>query len=87
MLEIKGKYNTAKVFTDSLDDYSREQIENLVQLDNIRCPVINASRARKSIGTLGGGNHFIEVNRDDENNLYIVIHKPKSDDVRNSLWP
>jgi RNA-splicing ligase RtcB len=32
------------------------------------------SRAKKSIGTPGGGNHFIEVNRDNDNNLYIVIH-------------
>ena len=31
-------------------------------------------RAEKSIGTLGGGNHFIEVDRDDEGNLYIVVH-------------
>ena len=166
MLEISGKHNTAKVFTDSLEDYSRMQIEKLcnqsftkgsqirlmpdvhagagctigttmtitdkivpnlvgvdigcgmetivikadslhaegfdparldkliyrqipsgmdirkteheyvsmVQLEKIRCPVINTARARKSIGTLGGGNHFIEVNRDDESNLYIVIH-------------
>jgi RNA-splicing ligase RtcB len=166
MIEISGKYNTAKVFTNSLDDYSRNQIENLcnqpfvknsvirlmpdvhagvgctigttmtiekkivpnlvgvdigcgmetviikadescakgfdpafldkvihahipsgmnirnaehefiktIPLENIRCPSIDISRARKSIGTLGGGNHFIEANRDDENNLYIVIH-------------
>ena len=45
-----------------------------IPLDNIRCPSINRNRAKKSIGTLGGGNHFIEANRDDENNLYIVIH-------------
>ena len=166
MIEITGKYNTAKVFTKILDDFSRTQIENLcnqafvkgskirlmpdvhagagctigttitindkivpnlvgvdigcgmetvvikadsqeakkfdpVRLDkiihnhipsgvnirdaeheftkmipfeNIRYSSINLTRARRSIGTLGGGNHFIEVNRDDENNLYIVIH-------------
>jgi RNA-splicing ligase RtcB len=45
-----------------------------VPLDKIRCPEINASRALKSIGTLGGGNHFIEANRDEKGNLYIVIH-------------
>ena len=28
----------------------------------------------KSIGTLGGGNHFIEVDKDDEGNIYIVVH-------------
>jgi RNA-splicing ligase RtcB len=166
MIEITGKYNVAKVFTNALDESSREQIEclcnqafvegcvlrlmpdvhagagctigttmtisdkivpNMVGVDigcgmetlianadselsksfdpvrldeiiharipsgmtirnhthpfakeinlaDIRCKTINAGRARKSIGTLGGGNHFIEANRDDENNLYIVIH-------------
>lgn len=33
--------------------------------------LIKESRA---IGSLGGGNHFIEIDKDDEDNLYIVIH-------------
>ena len=166
MIVIEGKHNTAKVFTDSLDEKSREQIAllcdqaftrgsvirlmpdvhagmgctigttmtvgdtivpNLVGVDigcgmetlvihaesafskgfdparldklvreripcgmnvrktdhefvarmdfeKLRCPAIDKARARKSIGTLGGGNHFIEANRDGEGNLYIVIH-------------
>ncbi len=166
MIEISGKYNKAKVFTSTLDDASRNQIENLcnqsfvegailrlmpdvhagagctigttmtignkivpnlvgvdigcgmetviikanelraknfdpkrldeiiyanipsgmniretehdfvkvIPFENIRCSKINLFRAKKSIGTLGGGNHFIEASRDDENNLYIVIH-------------
>lgn len=28
----------------------------------------------KSLGSLGGGNHFIEIDVDDENNKYLVIH-------------
>ena len=166
MIEIQGAHNTAKVFTDTLDDASREQIQTLcsqaftagsvirlmpdvhagagctigttmtitdkivpnlvgvdigcgmetmiikadseaarsfdpvkldaviharipcgrdirdaaldaaagVPLDRIRCPAANCARARKSIGTLGGGNHFIEADRDDDGNLYIVVH-------------
>ncbi len=35
---------------------------------------IDARRAEKSLGTLGGGNHFIEVDKDEEGNLYIVVH-------------
>lgn len=35
---------------------------------------VDLIRAEKSIGTLGGGNHFIEVDRDDEGNLYMVVH-------------
>ena len=31
-------------------------------------------RVQRSIGTLGGGNHFIEVDKDDEGNYYLVIH-------------
>ena len=35
---------------------------------------VNLIRARFSLGTLGGGNHFIEVDKDDEDQLYLVIH-------------
>jgi len=28
----------------------------------------------RAIGTLGGGNHFIEIDRDDKDNKYLVIH-------------
>ena len=34
----------------------------------------DTKRMERSIGTLGGGNHFIEVNQDGNNNLYLVIH-------------
>ena len=44
-------------------------------LDSLRClPHVNPDLARKSIGTLGGGNHFIEGNVDEEGNLYLVVH-------------
>lgn len=35
---------------------------------------VDLLRAGKSIGTLGGGNHFIEVDKDNDGNLYIVVH-------------
>lgn len=35
---------------------------------------INPIRAEKSLGTLGGGNHFIEADKNDEGDIYIVIH-------------
>jgi RNA-splicing ligase RtcB len=53
---------------------SDHEFVKMIPFENIRCSAINLSRAQKSIGTLGGGNHFIEANRDDENNLYVVIH-------------
>lgn len=34
----------------------------------------DSGRINKAIGTLGGGNHFIELDKDDEGNVYLVIH-------------
>ena len=34
----------------------------------------NTDRINRSVGSLGGGNHFIELDRDDAGNLYLVIH-------------
>lgn len=35
---------------------------------------IRENKALLSLGTLGGGNHFIEADKDSDGNLYIVIH-------------
>lgn len=35
---------------------------------------INVSRTEKSLGTLGGGNHFIELDQDQEGGYYLVVH-------------
>ena len=46
-----------------------------LNLDRLRCiKNVNINRANLSLGTLGGGNHFIELNKDDEGTLYLVIH-------------
>ena len=46
-----------------------------IDLRALRCAKsVTMARAIRSIGTLGGGNHFIEVDRDDEGNLYLVVH-------------
>lgn len=34
----------------------------------------DSRRINKAIGSLGGGNHFIELDKDDEENVYHVIH-------------
>ncbi|HOQ17632.1 MAG TPA: RtcB family protein [Defluviitaleaceae bacterium] len=48
-----------------------------IDLEKLRCKdegKINLDRAIKSIGTLGGGNHFIEAGKDEAGQIYIVIH-------------
>ena len=43
-------------------------------LEELRCAEqVNLDRAYHSLGTLGGGNHFIEADKG-ENGIYIVIH-------------
>lgn len=45
--------------------------------DELNCgKYINLNRAYKSLGTLGGGNHFIEVNKStkNENGYWLMIH-------------
>lgn len=47
-----------------------EEIEKLYCYLNLK----GVQRIRNSIGTLGGGNHFIEVDADDSGNKYLIIH-------------
>ena len=35
---------------------------------------INVEKAEKSLGTLGGGNHFIELDRGNDGCMYLVVH-------------
>ena len=46
-----------------------------INLYQLRCaPYVSIERAKRSIGTLGGGNHFIEVDRGENGDLYLVVH-------------
>lgn len=163
MIELKGKYTTAKIFTDLVDEKSIEQVKTLLDQEfvsgskirmmpdihagagctigttmtvgNKICPnlvgvdigcgmltvklpafsdldfdkldrvireyipagfnirdrehdlirrtrlgeldcydAVDINRAKLSLGTLGGGNHFIELGRDDDGYLYLVVH-------------
>lgn len=51
------------------------EYERSIELDKLYCvKKVNTDRAYRSIGTLGGGNHFIEAARDSDGMLYIVVH-------------
>lgn len=46
-----------------------------MDLNMLHCrDVVDFDMAQRSIGSLGGGNHFIELNEDEEGNKYLVIH-------------
>lgn len=52
---------------------SRHKFADRVKFSDVRAP-INLNRAENSIGTLGGGNHFIEVNETEDGRIMLVIH-------------
>lgn len=54
----------------------KEKVVNFDDIQNLYCykELKDISRIEKSIGTLGGGNHFIELNVDSKGNKYLVIH-------------
>ena len=86
-LVIRAKSEVSKHFNpEELDKIIRKNIPSgrdirkfphrlaeEIDFDKVR-GVYSKRRAYLSVGTLGGGNHFIEVDRDDEENLYIVVH-------------
>lgn len=49
------------------------EVEALKCFGKTSCHV-SKTIAECSIGTLGGGNHFIEVDKDEDKNLYLVVH-------------
>ena len=54
---------------------SAHRFSGTAMLSSLRCSRhIHEEKARLSLGTLGSGNHFIEIDRDEEGTLYAVIH-------------
>jgi len=46
-----------------------------IDLTTLRCAKhVDLNRAVLSIGTLGGGNHFIEIGQDDDGQFYLIVH-------------
>lgn len=80
-----GKLGTNKIDFDQLDSVIRHNVPNgnqvhskerfvFKKLEDLHCfKHINVDRARKSVGSLGGGNHFIEVAKDGDDH-FLLIH-------------
>lgn len=60
---------------NSAREYTHKNI-NKINIKNLKCynNLKNTDRLEKSLGTLGGGNHFIEVNEGSDGKKYLVIH-------------
>jgi len=51
-----------------------KRVEDIISELKINKNSLDLIKIINSAGTLGGGNHFIEVNIDNDNNKYLVIH-------------
>lgn len=85
---LANKLNVRDIDFEKLDKVIREFIPNgmnirevahesakWVDVDDLYCKnFVDIEYAKKSIGTLGGGNHFIELDKDGEGNVWLVIH-------------
>ena len=77
---------------------SEHPLNGEIDLTQLRCAEqVNLSRAARSIGSLGGGNHFIEVDRAEDGRLFLVVHSGSrhlgtevagfyQDEGRRALW-
>ena len=55
--------------------YHKEAKYDFPDIQNLMCyKYIKTSNVDRMIGTLGGGNHFIELDKDKNGNIYLVIH-------------
>lgn len=52
----------------------KQKVETMI--DQLRCwnEFSNKTYHYRAVGTLGGGNHFIEIDQDQEGKLYLIIH-------------
>ena len=86
-LDVKKKNLTASDF-EKLDRVIRENITSgsrrhgddkhfnleVFSILNGLFVKIDTEKVKRSLCTLGGGNHFIEIDQDEEGNYYLVIH-------------
>lgn len=83
-----AKLKSKKVEFQKLDAVIRENIPSgfsirdkahryadEIDLSRLHCyKHINEQKALCSLGTLGGGNHFIELDKDEDGDVYVIIH-------------
>jgi RNA-splicing ligase RtcB len=86
---LMGKYDVKNIDLTSLDNYIKKNIpsgfhinstvsasSNLISSVETICKTIgiDSEKALKAVGSLGGGNHFIEAGIDKDEKLVITIH-------------
>lgn len=74
-VDLKKLDEVINEFVPSGFNIHKEAIEQMPELMFLKAKsIINIDNDYRSLGTLGGGNHFIEANVDKDGRFYIVIH-------------
>lgn len=75
-LDFKRLDNVINQYVPAGREVHSERKYKFLELEKLKCyrKLKDTKRLERSIGTLGGGNHFIEIDLDDEGNKYLVIH-------------
>ena len=75
-LDLEELDNIIRQYVPSGFEVHSERKVKFDKLQELKCyrDLRDTKRLERSIGTLGGGNHFIEIDVDEDNNKYLVIH-------------
>lgn len=67
---IKFELSNSSASVNHLPNELKEELYRVAKALNIE----NPEEIEESLATLGGGNHFIELDKDDDGNIYLAIH-------------
>ena len=75
-LDLKQLDDVIHQYVPSGKNTHEARVVKFDKLSELNCyrSLKDTKRIERSIGTLGGGNHFIEIDKDSHDNLYLVIH-------------
>ena len=75
-IDLERFDNVVKQSIPSGRNIREHKIDELDDILNLYCyrELKEQRKFNRALGTLGGGNHFIELDKDDEGNVYLVIH-------------
>lgn len=75
-LDLEKLDNVINEYVPAGRNIREQKLMKFKKINELYClrELKDTKKFNRGIGTLGGGNHFIEIDVDDENNKYLVIH-------------
>lgn len=75
-IDLEKFDNVVKKYIPSGRNIHEQKVADFKDIEELYClrELKESRKFNRALGTLGGGNHFIELDKDDEDNVYLVIH-------------